>query len=76
MIEQSASTLIESSLRIMTWNVWWRYGPWRERFSAIQAMIEAADPDIVALQEVWGDDDEDVLEVREELAALAQPGVD
>ena len=63
MIEQSASTLIESSLRIMTWNVWWRYGPWRERFSAIQAMIEAADPDIVALQEVWGDDDEDLAAV-------------
>ena len=63
MIEQSASTLIESSLRIMTWNVWWRYGPWRERFPAIQATIKAADPDIVALQEVWGDDNEDLATV-------------
>jgi len=47
--------LIDARLRVMTWNLWWRYGPWEARQPAILATIRAADPDVVALQEVWGD---------------------
>lgn len=49
--------LVETRLRVLTWNLWWRFGPWEERFPAIQETIRTLDPDVVALQEVWGDAD-------------------
>ncbi len=48
--------IIESRLRIMTWNIWWRFGPWEQREPALLQCIADLNPDIVALQEVWGDD--------------------
>jgi endonuclease/exonuclease/phosphatase family metal-dependent hydrolase len=39
----------------MTWNLWWRFGPWEERLPAITSTIASAVPDVVALQEVWDD---------------------
>lgn len=47
--------LIATRLRVLTWNVWWRFGPWQRRKSGILATLEAHDPDVVALQEVWTD---------------------
>ncbi|GAA1039274.1 hypothetical protein GCM10009557_57500 [Virgisporangium ochraceum] len=42
-------------MRVMTWNIWWRFGDrWRERYDAVLATIAAAGPDVVGLQEVWG----------------------
>jgi endonuclease/exonuclease/phosphatase family metal-dependent hydrolase len=49
--------LIETRLRVMTWNIWWRFGPWEARRPAITATIRAEDPDVLALQEVWGERD-------------------
>jgi endonuclease/exonuclease/phosphatase family metal-dependent hydrolase len=46
-------------LRVMTWNVWWRFGPWPRRQPAIAAAIRAQRPDVVCLQEVWGSDPPD-----------------
>ncbi len=40
----------------MTWNLWWRFGPWQEREAAIIAVCRAVDPDVIMLQEVWGAD--------------------
>ncbi|WP_432494281.1 endonuclease/exonuclease/phosphatase family protein [Kineococcus gypseus] len=40
-------------LRIMTWNVWWRFGDWRARREAILAVLAEHRPDVVGLQEVW-----------------------
>lgn len=40
-------------LRVLSWNLWWRYGPWEERLPAIVTTIRRLDPDLVALQEVW-----------------------
>jgi len=48
--------IIESRLRIMTWNIWWRFGPWEQRGPAILQCIADLNPDVIALQEVWGDD--------------------
>jgi cation transport ATPase len=31
----------------MTWNVWWRFGPWERRQAAIAATLEALDADVV-----------------------------
>ena len=43
-------------LRVMTWNLWWRFGPWEERAPAIAATIAAQRPDVLLLQEVWAAD--------------------
>lgn len=37
----------------MTWNLWWQFGPWRERQQAILSTIVAEQPDVVCLQEVF-----------------------
>jgi endonuclease/exonuclease/phosphatase family metal-dependent hydrolase len=43
-------------LRAMTWNIWWRFGPrWTERQPGLLATVRRWDPDVLALQEVWGD---------------------
>jgi endonuclease/exonuclease/phosphatase family metal-dependent hydrolase len=61
-------------LRVMTWNLWWRFGPWEQRERAIVDVIREADPDVVCLQEVWaaegGDEQVDRL-----AAALGRYGV-
>jgi endonuclease/exonuclease/phosphatase family metal-dependent hydrolase len=48
--------LVETRVRIATWNLWGRYGPWEARIPAIEASLRTSDADIVALQEVWEDD--------------------
>jgi endonuclease/exonuclease/phosphatase family metal-dependent hydrolase len=40
----------------MTWNLWWRFGPWEPRQGAIAAVLEAEAPDVVGLQEVWAEE--------------------
>jgi endonuclease/exonuclease/phosphatase family metal-dependent hydrolase len=55
--------LVETRVRIATWNLWGRYGPWAEREPAIIETLRALDADILALQEVWWDD-EDHNQVR------------
>jgi endonuclease/exonuclease/phosphatase family metal-dependent hydrolase len=45
--------LIETTVRIATWNAWGRYGPWQEREAALIATLAAARPDVVVLTESW-----------------------
>ena len=45
-------------MRVMTWNVWWKFGPWEQRQPAIEATIRDVDPDVVCLQEVIGAEDD------------------
>ncbi|WP_380169915.1 endonuclease/exonuclease/phosphatase family protein [Kineococcus sp. DHX-1] len=52
----------DAPLRIMTWNVWWRFGDWRARREALLAVLRAEQPDVVGLQEVWADGDENLAE--------------
>ncbi|WP_203616117.1 endonuclease/exonuclease/phosphatase family protein [Streptomyces sp. SID13726] len=40
-------------MRVVTWNLWWRFGPWAERQKAILAVLRELRPDVVGLQEVW-----------------------
>jgi endonuclease/exonuclease/phosphatase family metal-dependent hydrolase len=47
--------LVTTRVRIATWNLWGRYGPWAERMEPIVANMRAARADIWALQEVWED---------------------
>ncbi|KAF4407213.1 endonuclease/exonuclease/phosphatase family protein [Streptomyces lycii] len=40
-------------MRVLTWNLWWRFGPWEARREAILEVLREERPDIVGLQEVW-----------------------
>jgi len=51
--ETPFGVLTGGQLRVLTWNVWWRFGPWEQRQPAIAATIERLAPDIVCLQEAW-----------------------
>jgi endonuclease/exonuclease/phosphatase family metal-dependent hydrolase len=43
-------------VRVLTWNLWWRFGPWEERQPGIAAVLRAEAPDVVLLQEVWAEE--------------------
>lgn len=48
--------LTETRVRVATWNVQGREGPWRDRRPVIADALAGAVPDLVALQESWVDD--------------------
>ena len=41
------------AMRIVTWNVWGRYGPWEDRGPRVLETLQELRPDVVCLQEVW-----------------------
>jgi endonuclease/exonuclease/phosphatase family metal-dependent hydrolase len=45
--------VVETTMRVVTWNVWGRYGRWRERQAGIEETLAAAAPDVVCLVESW-----------------------
>lgn len=47
------------SLRVMTWNLWWHFGPWERRRALVIETIRSVEPDVVCLQEVWSDEHHD-----------------
>jgi len=40
-------------MRVVTWNLWWRFGPWEARQPAILETLRRVDADVICLQEVW-----------------------
>ena len=40
-------------MRVLTWNLWWHFGPWEDRQPAILETLRRVDADVVCLQEVW-----------------------
>jgi len=54
-IDGPYGTLIDTRLRVLTWNLWWRFGPWEARRPAITATLARLDADVICLQEVWDD---------------------
>jgi endonuclease/exonuclease/phosphatase family metal-dependent hydrolase len=59
-------TLVDTTVRVATWNLWWRFGHWEQRWAPIVQTLRAADPDLIALQEVWEEGD------RNQAAELAE----
>lgn len=51
--DQVSGKLIPTALRVVSWNIWWRFGPWRERETVILSVLRDLAPDVVCLQEVW-----------------------
>ncbi|MEX2292974.1 MAG: endonuclease/exonuclease/phosphatase family protein [Acidimicrobiales bacterium] len=52
-LQSAYGTLLDTRLRVLTWNIWWRYGPWEARRPAITATLARIDADVLCLQEVW-----------------------
>lgn len=50
-------------MRVVTWNLWWRFGPHRDRQPAIASVLAGLDADVILLQEVYRADGEDQVEV-------------
>ncbi len=68
-------------MRVVTWNVWWRFGPWEQRQPALEQVLGSLDADIVCLQEVWATADTHQAEILGgalglHVAAVAHPGDD
>lgn len=38
-------------MRVLTWNLWWTFGPWKERQEAIRRVLERESADVLFLQE-------------------------
>jgi len=53
---QEENDALETRVRVSTWNIWWRFGPWKRRRPAIAATLARLDADVIALQEVWSDE--------------------
>ncbi|WP_329598243.1 endonuclease/exonuclease/phosphatase family protein [Streptomyces pseudovenezuelae] len=49
-------------MRVVTWNLWWRFGPWEQRQKAILTVLRELRPDVVGLQEVWSAGSENLAE--------------
>jgi endonuclease/exonuclease/phosphatase family metal-dependent hydrolase len=49
--------VVETTMRIVTWNVWGRYGHWAERQAGLEETLVAAAPDVVCLVESWSHPD-------------------
>jgi endonuclease/exonuclease/phosphatase family metal-dependent hydrolase len=48
--------LVDSSVRVVTWNVWGRYGPqWETRQLALEDTLAEVAPDVICLIEAWRD---------------------
>ena len=46
--------LVETTVRVVTWNVWGRYGrDWQQRQVALEAELAEASPDVICLVESW-----------------------
>lgn len=44
-----------SSIRLATWNLWWRFGDCMDRLPRISTELAALRADVIGLQEVWQD---------------------
>ncbi len=49
------AAFVETTIRVVTWNLWWRFGPWQARQPVILQTLKNLDADVMCLQELWGD---------------------
>lgn len=47
--------LAGATLRVLSWNLWWRFGAWEDRLGAICDTVADLAPDVACFQEVWVD---------------------
>jgi len=44
---------VETRMGVLTWNIWWRFGPYDQREPLIRNLLHDVNADILCLQEVW-----------------------
>lgn len=49
-----------TGMRVVSWNLWWRFGDYQRRRHAIRSVLAQTAPDLCGLQEVWADRDENL----------------
>jgi hypothetical protein len=49
--------VVDTSVRVVRWNVWGRYGAWKQRQAGIESVLETVNPDLVCLVESWSASD-------------------
>jgi endonuclease/exonuclease/phosphatase family metal-dependent hydrolase len=54
--------VIGTTVRVVTWNVWGRFGEWEGRGAGIEGVLAGVRPDLVCLTECWGAGDGDQAE--------------
>jgi endonuclease/exonuclease/phosphatase family metal-dependent hydrolase len=50
--------VVETTMRVVTWNVWGRYGEWQQRQAGIEDVLAGVSPDVVGVVEAWKTDDD------------------
>lgn len=45
--------LVDTTMRVVVWNVWGRYGAWEERQAGIEDVLATVAPDVACLVESW-----------------------
>lgn len=45
--------MIDSDCRVLTWNLWWRFGDWQARQPLIENVAAGVGADVIVLQETW-----------------------
>lgn len=72
------SVAVTDTLRLATWNLWWRHGDLDARAPAILETIRSVDPDVIGMQEVCSRDPDQVAWLRDELGlhVVSAPGGD
>ena len=46
-----------TACRVVSWNLWWRFGDWARRLDLVAAVLDEVRADVVGLQEVWATPD-------------------
>ncbi len=64
--ESPFGELLRTELKVVSWNLWWRFGPWEERLAAIRATVAELGADVYAFQEVWDDGEENLAAILAE----------
>ncbi len=64
--ESPYGELIATEMKVVTWNLWWRFGPWEQRLDAIRTTLAELDADVYAFQEVWEEGDSNLAAILAE----------
>lgn len=79
-IEEPYGDLTDTSMDVVSWNVWGRFGPYEQRSDEIGRVLTESEPDIIVLQESWSYPDGEsqaerlARQLGFEYFAVGQPG--
>jgi endonuclease/exonuclease/phosphatase family metal-dependent hydrolase len=61
---------VDDAIRVVTWNLWWRFGDWKQRLDAIRDVLAEAEPDVCGLQEIWATAEDNSAELIAEYLGM------